>query len=167
MLAIELKLIGLSVVTDLRDLRPGNKYHEWELKGVPLRIEIGARDLAQQVVTVVRRDNFAKKQIRLSELEGGIGAELLAVQEGIRAKAIQARDSKTFKVDDFGGFQKILKESPGFVLAHWCGRAACENEIKELTQTTIRTIPFDSAETGKCVKCGEASSNRVLFAKAY
>ncbi|WP_215226323.1 proline--tRNA ligase [Echinicola shivajiensis] len=167
----KLKPLGISVKFDHRDThKPGWKFAEYELKGVPVRIAMGPRDLANNTIEVARRDTLTKEMVKLGEVEiEKLVVELLdEIQENIYQKALQFREEKTTKVNTWEEFQKVLEEKGGFVSAHWDGSSETEEKIKDLTKATIRCIPLDQeAEEGKCVLTGNPSKGRVLFAKAY
>ncbi len=152
---------------DARDLRPGEKFYEWEKKGVPVRVEVGPKDVANGVAVVVRRDTGVKESISFTDLEAAIVSLLETVQNDLYAKALETRTSKTKTADNWDEFVTGIEEG-NFVLAHWCGDADVEKQIKEETGATIRCIPFDQmAEDGVCIKSGKPSTGRVVFAKAY
>ena len=166
----ELEDAGLSVKVDDRDnLRPGFKFAEWELKGVPARIVIGPRDLAAGVVELARRDTLTKKSVPQEGLVERLLALMDDIQENIYAKALKFREENTVKVDTWDEFKEKIEEG-GFLLCHWDGTAETEAKIKEETKATIRCIPLDSfvcKEEGKCIYSGKPSSERVIFARAY
>jgi prolyl-tRNA synthetase len=166
----ELEDAGLSVKVDDRDnLRPGFKFAEWELKGVPARIVIGPRDLAAGVVELARRDTLTKKSVPQEGLVERLLALMDDIQENINAKALKFREENTVKVDTWDEFKEKIEEG-GFLLCHWDGTAETEAKIKEETKATIRCIPLDSfvcKEEGKCIYSGKPSSERVIFARAY
>ncbi|NLX40759.1 MAG: proline--tRNA ligase [Bacteroidales bacterium] len=166
----ELEAAGLSVKVDDRDnLRPGFKFAEWELKGVPVRIVIGPRDLAAGVVELARRDTLAKKSVSQEGLVERITSLMDDIQKNIYARALKFREENTFKVDTWEEFKEKIEEG-GFLLCHWDGTAETEALIKEETKATVRCIPLDSfvcKEEGKCIYSGKPSSERVLFARAY
>ena len=164
-----LKGAGISVKYDDSDNnRPGWKFAEYELKGVPVRIAIGARDLENGVAEVARRDTKEKSSLPLEGLPARIAALLEEIQQNLYNRALAFRDGLITRVDDFDTFQKVLDEKGGFVSAHWDGTAETEEQIKELTKATIRCIPLDNPqEQGKCVLTGKPSRERVLFARAY
>ncbi|GGZ40907.1 proline--tRNA ligase [Echinicola pacifica] len=166
-----LKPLGVSVHFDHRDTyKPGWKFAEYELKGVPVRIALGPRDLANNTIEVARRDTLSKQMVNLNEvdLKTFIPELLEEIQTGIYQKAFQFRQDNTTSVDTWDDFQKVLEEKGGFISAHWDGSSETENKIKELTKATIRCIPLDQQkEEGSCVYSGKPSSGRVLFAKAY
>ena len=161
---------GFTVRSDMRDqLTPGWKYAEWESKGVPVRIEAGPKDLAKNQVVIVRRDNRAKQFVPRDGLAGALRDTLEAMQKDLFAKALAFREAHTKPLEDYDSFRAYMAADEGFALAHWCGSAACETRVKEETKATIRTLPIDGSwrEAGRCVVCGEASAERVLWAKSY
>ncbi|HET6227204.1 MAG TPA: proline--tRNA ligase [Bacteroidia bacterium] len=160
---------GISVKYDNRDSqRPGWKFAEYELKGVPVRIAIGGRDLENGTVEVARRDTMEKETLQQADLDSKISHLLDQIQANLYQKALAAREAKTFTADNYEEFKKILEETPGFVSAHWDGTSETEQKIKEETKATIRCIPLNNKkEEGKCVYSGKPSTQRVLFAKAY
>jgi prolyl-tRNA synthetase len=165
----ELAKQGLTVKIDSRDThKPGWKFAEYELKGVPVRLAMGPRDLEEGTLEVARRDTLEKNSISIDEVSSYIPNLLEEIQNNLFQKALNFRSEHTTAVDDFDQFQKALEETGGFVSAHWDGTEETENKIKELTKATIRCIPLDrEEETGKCVLSGAPSIGRVLFAKAY
>jgi len=160
---------GISVKYDNRDnQRPGWKFAEYELKGVPLRIAIGARDLENGTVEVARRDTLEKETLQQADIENKIEHLLAQIQENLYQKALAMREMKTFTADTFDEFKKILEETPGFIMAHWDGTSETEEKIKEETKATIRCIPIgNKQEVGKCIYSGKPSVQRVVFARAY
>lgn len=168
-LSAPLRKQGLSVKFDNRDThKPGFKFAEWELKGVPVRLAIGPRDLENGTVEVARRDTKEKQVMKLEDVETKVPALLEDIQRNIFQKAKSFRDSLITNVDSFEDFKRVLDEKGGFVLAHWDGTKETEAAIKEQTKATIRCIPLDAAEEqGACVYSGKPSSRRVLFARAY
>ena len=165
----ELRAAGIRVKYDDSDNnRPGWKFAEYELKGVPVRIAIGARDLENGVAEVARRDTREKMSLPLEGLTGRIGALLEEIQQNLFDRAKAFREEHITRVDDFEAFQQVLDGKGGFVSAHWDGTAETEEKIKELTKATIRCIPLNNPkEEGKCVLTGKPSAERVLFARAY
>ena len=165
----ELKALGISVKYDDSDnTRPGWKFAEYELKGVPVRIAIGARDLENNVVEIARRDTKEKSSVSMDGLASYIKNLLDDIQSSMFNKAKQYRDSHITRVDDWDEFEKGLDEKGGFFAAHWDGTAETEEAIKEKTKATIRCIPLQKEqEEGKCILTGKPSSQRVLFARAY
>jgi prolyl-tRNA synthetase len=168
-LVTQLRQQGYSVKFDNRDThKPGFKFAEYELKGVPLRIAIGPRDLESGTVEVARRDTKEKKVIRMEEVAVVIPRLLDEIQANIYQKALKFRNEKTTSVDSYDDFKNVLDGKGGFILAHWDGTAETEAAIKEETKATIRCIPLDAAEeVGKCIYSGRPSGRRVLFARAY
>jgi len=165
----ELKAAGISVKYDDNDNnRPGWKFAEYEMKGVPVRIAIGARDLANNVVEVARRDTKEKMSFSIDGLSHRIIDLLDEIQTAIFNKAKNFREERITKADSWDEFVKLLDEKPGFIAAHWDGTGETEDKIKELTKATIRCIPLENEkEEGKCILTGNTSSQRVLFARAY
>jgi prolyl-tRNA synthetase len=165
----ELTAEGVRAEADWTDKRPGWKFNEWELKGVPLRMEVGPRDLASGKVTLVRRDNRAKEQVSLEGVLPRTLEALNEVQIGLfeRAQAFVADNTHT--VQDYDTFKEIMQERRGFIRAFWCGSAECEGRIKEQTRATIRVIlpDTDVDGTGPCVYCGQPASKCALFAQSY
>ncbi|MEM1136204.1 MAG: proline--tRNA ligase [Bacteroidota bacterium] len=164
-----LELRGLSVKFDDRDTyKPGYKFNEWELKGVPVRLAMGPRDLENDTIEIARRDTKEKQMVNFAEAETTIIELLDDIQLNIYNKAQKFKLENTHIVDSFEEFKKILKGNGGFILAHWDGTAETEAKIKEKTKATIRCIPFDgNQEEGKCIYSGKPSKQRVLFALAY
>jgi len=158
-----------SVLLDDREqYKPGYKFSEWELQGIPLRIEIGPRDVENSQVVVVRRDTKEKIFVPVIELRNKINNLLVVMQQEMLDKAKAMREEYTFDIKDYDDFKKVIDEPGGFLNAHWCGSAECENKVKNDTKATIRLIPFEQKEeNGKCIVCGEKSDGRVVFAKAY
>lgn len=165
----DFKALGISVKYDDDDSRrPGWKFAEYELKGVPVRIAIGNRDLENNVAEVSRRDNKTKESISLDGLANTILILLDDIQKNIYQKAKNYRDCRITKADTWDEFLKLLDGKGGFISAHWDGTAETEEKIKELSKATIRCIPLNNPkEEGKCILTGNPSQERVLFARAY
>ena len=165
----ELLAVGISVKFDDRDkFKPGYKFNDYELKGVPLRIAIGPRDLENNVVELARRDTLEKKSIPLTALTDHIKTALDTIQKDLFNKALGYREEHITEVDNFEDFKSVLADKGGFISAHWDGTAETEETIKKKTKATIRCIPLNEVPSkGKCVYSGKPSSQRVLFAKAY
>lgn len=150
------------------DKTPGWKFNEWELKGVPLRLEVGPRDVANNSVVAVRRDNRQKEPVGLDALAGRVRELLDDVQRSLFERARAFLEEHTFEASSVEEMREILDRSRGFILAGWCGSAECEAEVKERTRATIRAVPFDRGdEPVPCVRCGEPGRGRVYFARAY
>ena len=165
-----LKKAGVAVKLDARDnLSPGFKFNEWELAGVPLRIELGPKDLEKGSVCCVKRLGRAKSFVPVADIAEAVPRLLDELQAELLAAARARRESLTFRVGSYDEFkQKLEAPEGGFMLAHWCGDTACETAIHEETKATVRVITFDDqGESGKCVRCGNPSKRRVHFAKAY
>jgi len=165
----KLEAKGISVKFDNRDThKPGWKFAEYELKGIPVRLAIGPRDMENNTLEVSRRDTLEKEIKSQDGIEEYIVSLLDKIQNNIYQKALKFRQENTFKVDTYDEFKEILDATGGFVLAHWDGTAETEQRIKEETKATIRCIPLDAPEEeGKCIYSGKPSKKRVLFAKAY
>jgi prolyl-tRNA synthetase len=165
----ELKDSGCAVVFDTRDHKPGFKYFEWEQKGVPLRLEIGPRDLAHNQVLAKDRITSDKHAWSMSGLAGRVRDHLTHMQEQLFTRAKERLREDTVRIDSYDEFKHVMREGESkFVLAHWDGTAATEAKIKEETKATIRNIPLDAAdEPGRCLVTGAPSARRVLMAKAY
>lgn len=165
----QLKSKGIAAHFDAREeYKPGWKFAEYELKGVPLRIAIGPRDLENETVELARRDTLEKMTVRIDELVVLVQRYLKIIQQNIYDRAHSFREENTTKVDSFEHFKEVLENKGGFVMAHWDGTAETETKIKEETMATIRCIPLNnSVEPGKCIYTGQPSKQRVLFAKAY
>ncbi len=158
---------GVRCEGDFSDQTPGWKFNEWEMKGVPLRLEIGPRDIENGVVTVVRRDNGEKSVVKNEELEGVIKRLLSDVHESMYRKAEAFRDSRIKEVHTLDELKKYLDEG-NFVKAMWCGSQECELKVKELMQATIRIMPFDQTPIDdKCIADGSPAKKLVIFARAY
>lgn len=164
-----LKAKGISVKYDDRDTqKPGWKFADYELKGVPVRLAIGERDLQNDTVEVARRDTLTKETVAVAGIEEYVSELLENIQENIYKKALDFRNSQITKVDSYEEFKTLLEEKKGFFLCHWDGTPETEERIKADTKATIRCIPFDAPEEeGKCMVTGKPSHRRVLIAKAY
>ena len=164
-----LRSAGVSVKFDARDtLRPGAKFAQHELQGVPLRIAIGARDLENGTVELARRDTLTKEAVDLEAITDKVTHLLKEIQDTLFTKALNYRDAHITEVNSFEEFKEVLETKGGFISAHWDGTTETEDKIKELTKATTRCIPDSfKAEEGVCVYSGKPSKTRVLFAKAY
>jgi len=168
-LVAKLKAKGISVKFDDSDNRkPGWKFAEYELKGVPLRLAMGGRDLENGTVELARRDILTKETVAVDGVEDMIENLLEEIQNSIFQKALDFRAEKTTKVDSYDEFKELLETKTGFFLAHWDGTSETEEKIQSETKATIRCIPFDSEEEeGVCMVTGKPSKQRVVFAKSY
>lgn len=164
-----LEKAGISVKYDARDThKPGYKFAEYELKGVPVRLAIGPRDLENHTVEAARRDTKEKQVWPVDGLEKRIESLLEDIQQSIYNKALAFREKNTYRVDDYKTFRDVIENKGGFVYAHWDGTAETEQLIKEETKATVRCIPVDNPkEEGKCIRTGKPSRERVIFAIAY
>ena len=160
---------NIRVKFDNRDkFKPGYKFNDYELKGVPLRIAIGPKDLQNGTVEIARRDNLTKEVVSQDEIVDYISSQLAQIQIDLFEKAKAFRADNITKVDDFKTFQEVIKGKGGFISAHWDGTNESEEAIKKATKATIRCIPLDNVkEAGVCVYSGKPSNQRVLFAKSY
>ena len=168
-LVSQFKKLNVSVKFDSRTTqKPGFKFAEWELKGVPVRIAIGPKDLENGTFEVARRDTLSKEVKSADGIARYISDLLIEIQSDLFNKALNYRDSHITEVENFDEFKSVLENKTGFVSAHWDGTAATEEKIKDLTKATIRCIPLDrKEEAGSCIFTGNPSVGRVLFAKAY
>ncbi|AXT63126.1 proline--tRNA ligase [Aquimarina sp. AD10] len=168
-LVVDLRARGISVKFDNRDThRPGAKFAQYELQGVPLRVAIGPKDLEKGTVELARRDTLSKQFVAKDQVVETIDSLLKEIQDSLHKKATDFRDDHITEVNTFEEFKEVLENKGGFISAHWDGTEETEQKIKELTKATIRCIPFDAKEEkGNCVYTGNPSEIRVLFAKAY
>jgi prolyl-tRNA synthetase len=167
--ADKLQAKGISVVLDDREeYTPGWKFNQWELKGVPVRIEIGPRDLKQQQVTIARRDTYQKTAVKEEDVLATVETLFEEIQSNMFAKAKAISAEKTTSVQNYDEFKKVVADKGGFLKAAWCGSADCEAKIKDETSATIRVRPFDKEETSaNCVYCGQKAKEIVYFARSY
>jgi prolyl-tRNA synthetase len=163
----DLAAAGIRVTLDERDERPGWKFAEWELRGVPLRLEIGPKDIEKQQVLIARRDTREKLAVPMDGLASQIRGLLDEVQGSLLDRARAFRIEHTQHAADYESFKQAMEGRPGFVIAQWCGTAECEAQIKADTQATIRNIPFDGSVSGSCVRCDNPATAQAWFAKAY
>ena len=148
--------------------KPGIKYNEWEVRGVPIRVEIGPKDLEKDQVVLVRRDTREKTTVSTAEARARIDETLDHIQRDLFDRARRRTEENTTRVDDYGEMKRLNDEKGGFFLAHWCGDRACEDRLQEETKATIRCIPFDrDEEKGACLLCGKPSPGRIVMAKGY
>jgi prolyl-tRNA synthetase len=168
-LVAQFKKLKISVKYDDRTTqKPGFKFAEWELKGVPVRIAVGPKDLENGTFEVARRDTLTKEVVSNDGIVTYINDLLETIQNDLFSKALDYRDTHITEVNSFEEFQEVLENKTGFVSAHWDGTPETEEKIKDLTKATIRCVPLDRVEEeGKCVFSGAKSAGRVLFAKAY
>ena len=135
---------------------------------MPLRIEVGPKDLDKSQMMLARRDNREKTAISQDGLADTVSSMLDTIQKSLYARTLDFREKHTYQIDDYSKFLAILDGDGGFIWSHWCGSGECEEQVKDETKATIRNIPRDSpAEEGKCIKCGSRSERRVIFARAY
>ena len=166
----ELVARGVRVMLDDRDTQtPGWKYNEWELRGVPLRLEIGPKDIEKSQVMLARRDTREKSSAAMDGLSSHVVAMLDSIQEALFARAVAFREEHTTHTDSYDEFKQIMEGRPGFVVSPWCGSAMCEAQIKAETQATIRNLPFTgtTAAGKKCLKCDADATAHAWFAKSY
>ena len=165
----DLEKAGFSVKYDDRENnKPGWKFADYELKGVPVRIAIGPRDLENSTVEIARRDTLEKETIPMKDVTAHIIGLLEDIQANIYKKALKFRTENTFRVDKWSDFLEIIDNQGGFIMAHWDGTSETEEKIKEETKATVRCIPFEAREEeGKCIYSGKPSKRRVLFARSY
>ena len=163
-----LKSAGYRVKVDASEQSPGWKFSEYEMKGVPLRVEIGPRDIAENKCVIVRRDNREKSFVSLDNLSEAIAEGLKNLQQAIFEKALQNRENRTFTAENLDELKKIAAENSGYIRAMWCGDLECEMKLKEEADVTSRCMPFGMEPIGdKCVCCGRAAKKLVYWGKAY
>ena len=167
-IAATFKAAGIGFRVDDRDqYSPGWKFNDWEKRGVPLRMELGPKDLEKNQVVLARRDTGEKTPVSQDGLAGRVQEMLDGIQKSMFERARDFRDKNSHNIDDYAALGEKL-ETGGFLWAHWCGADSCEERVKNETKGTIRCIPSDrTRETGKCVACGNLSEGRVIFARAY
>ena len=160
---------GISAILDDRaEYTPGWKFNQWELKGVPIRIEIGPRDVENEQVIAARRDTFEKVAVKDEELISAINEMLKKIQDNLFNRAEKFLNEHITKVETYDEFKEVLRKKGGFIKACWCSKSRCEEKIKEETGATIRLIPFEKESVfSNCVYCGEEANEVVFFAKAY
>jgi prolyl-tRNA synthetase len=160
---------GVRGEADWTDKRPGWKFNEWELKGVPLRIEVGPRDLQRDEVTIVRRDTREKEQVNIHDVVERSAQILADVQKSLFERARAFREENTHIAEDYDTFKRIMQDQRGFIRAYWCESAECEARIKEETRATVRVIPEDAEADGpgECIYDGRPARKRALFAQSY
>ena len=167
-LAEALQEHDIRVRVDDRDTREGGKFHEWDRKGVPVRIDVGPRDVASGSAVVSRRDTAARETAPFAELGSRIAALLGEIQRGLFADALAFREAHTLATDSLAEAVAYLGAAAGFVRAGWCGDAACEERIKAQTRATIRCLPLDGDERGRpCLACGRPATAEAIWGLAY
>jgi prolyl-tRNA synthetase len=165
----ELQAAGIRVTLDEREERPGWKFAEWELRGVPLRLEIGPKDIEKSAVLVARRDTREKQSLSMDGLTGQLTALLEEIQTNLFTRAVAFRDEHTQRAATYDEFKATMEGRPGFVIAPWCGDKDCEAQIKTDTQATIRNMPLNApAPAGNCIRCDKPAQHAdAWFAKSY
>jgi len=168
-LAADLRKVDIRVfVDDDEKSSPGFKFNEWEMRGAPMRVEIGPKDVEKEQAVVAIRHSGSKHFIKLDELVNFLGGQVVTVQDELFQRALDFREENTHTVETWDEFKEVLETKGGFLKAYWDGSAETEEKIKNETKATIRCIPFDQPEgTGKCIYTGLESSQQVIFAKAY
>jgi len=155
-------------VDDREEYSPGWKFNDWEMRGVPLRVEIGPRDVAEGQAVLARRDTGEKVVAAQEGLAQRINNLLEDIQQSLFRRAKRFLDENSYELDDFEEFKRFIERNGGFIYAYWCGLGECEAAIKEDTKATIRCIPFDQEETiGRCIYCGKEAREKAVFARAY
>jgi prolyl-tRNA synthetase len=164
----QLSRAGIRVTLDDRDERPGWKFSEWELRGVPVRLEIGPKDIEKSQVVVVRRDSREKASLPMEGLPQAVGALLEDIQHAMLDRALKFREERTQRLETYDAFKQAMEGRPGFAIAPWCGSTDCEAQIKVDTQATIRNMPIDGeVPSNPCVRCGKPAQAEAWFAKSY
>lgn len=154
-------------IDDRTEYTPGYKFNDWEMKGVPLRIEIGPKDLEKNRVVIVRRDTGEKSSIDDKEVSGNVKEVLQNIQNDLYNKAKELLDKNTYSINDYSKFKEIINGMGGFVKSSWCGEMECEVKIKEETGADIRAIPFEREQVSQCIYCKKQAKHVVYFAKSY
>jgi prolyl-tRNA synthetase len=153
---------------DRDEYTPGWKFNEWEMKGVPVRLEVGPKDIEKHQVILVRRDTGEKISVDESEINSKLKSLLDEIQVNMFRQAKRFMDENTREIEDFEEFKKVIEEKRGFIKTHWCENGDCEKFIKEQTGATLRCIPFEQdAGPGRCIVCGKEANKVVYFAKSY
>lgn len=165
----KLKNIDIRIHSDLRTtVTPGFKFNDWEMRGIPLRIEIGPKDIEKKSCVVALRHTFKKISINLDKIEKFIPETLEKIQKELYERALEFLKENTHTANTFVEFSEIIQSKGGIISSHWCGKKECELKIKEKTKATLRCIPLDAKnEEGKCIICGERSNKKVLFSRSY
>jgi prolyl-tRNA synthetase len=153
---------------DRENMSPGAKFNEWEKKGIPLRIEIGPKDMSKNGATVVRRDTGEKEFVKVRKLKGRVDILLNEIQNNLYDSALRRLKENTHRVETYDEFKEVMKNKKGFVKAHWCGDKKCEEQIKYDTKATTRCLTGDGiGNNGKCIVCGKESKDEWTFAVSY
>ena len=157
------------VLDDDEQSSPGWKFAEWELAGVPVRVELGPKDMQKDQVMLVRRDTGEKLPVPTAQAEEKVRALLAEIQQALYQRALEFRTANTHRVDGYADFRRMIEEPGGFLEAGWCGDAACEAKIKEETKATIRVLPLEreKPEGASCLLCGKPAAELAVFARAY
>lgn len=172
-LGAALKEVARVHVDDREQYSPGWKFNQWEMKGVPLRLEIGPKDMANNQCVLVRRDTREKEVVSLDQLNQRVSELLVTIQKDMLERARQFRDENTRRVNNFAEFQETIEKEKGFIFAPWCGESECELKVKELTKATIRCLPLtegNEVETlaqGSCIHCEAPAKHEVYFGRSY
>jgi len=168
-LRADLVAAGVRVRLDDRiQHRPGYKFAEWEVKGVPVRIELGPRDIAAGKAVLVSRLDGTKEEVAIGEIASGMGARLTSIQQALFADAVAFREANTHRITSFDEFARGVDEVGGFWVGAWCGDAACEAEVSAKTKASIRFLPFEPADPGApCIHCGKPGTDTATWARAY
>lgn len=162
--------IGISAKIDDRDLRAGARFFEWEKKGIPVRLELGPKDIAAQRAVVARRDTGDKQEMPIQEVTAGVHKLLTEIQDALYNRALRFREERTNTAESYAQLKTIIEDQGGFIKAWWCESAECEAKVKQETKATIRCVPFvqpASGGKGACVVCGIKAPKQVIFARAY
>jgi len=164
-----LRSAGVRVHLDLRDTQqPGFKYADWEMRGVPLRLEIGPKDIEKDQCVLVRRDTREKAFVPLADLPERVRELLASIQRDLLERARRFMAEHTSRVASYDEFKRVMADKRGFIVAGWCRSAECEARIKEETKATVRVMPIEGTPVaGTCVRCGQGSAGEVYFAQAY
>ena len=163
----ELEELGISYKIDDSNKTPGFKFAEAEVKGYPIRIEVGKRDLEQDEITIVRRDNLEKRKYHVEDLKSHLPSLLDDIQKDMYDRALKRRDSMIYEADNWDEFSNLAKNKPGFIKANWCGDEACENKIKDEFSMKSRCLIEDEEIHTNCVVCGRKAQYRLYFGKQY
>jgi prolyl-tRNA synthetase len=167
-IAEQLTSAGLRVSIDDRDARPGFKFADWELKGTPLRLDLGTRDLDDGKATLVRRDTLTPEPAHLNGIEETVRRLLGSIQAQLSTEARERRAAQSFNPAGLAEMEELLRAAAGFATAGWCGSSECEARVKEATAAAIRCLPLvDGSGEGPCIVCGQPAGERATWAQAY